>query len=230
MLFRSTILDQYGIDKAKIRTVRSAVDEEPYKFLEAEKEKRDLCKQLNLDPSLCLLGNASAFTHQKGHHTLIHSLRILEQKKLPFHCILAGNGFLLPEIKTLVGHLGLQHRVSFLGFIADVPKLLSGLDILAMPSNFEGLGTLILEGIYAQCAIVASRVGGIPEMISHGKRGFLSEKGNSREFAKFLEMMILDAGLRKDTNVKARAYVRKNFSLEQMVQGNIAVYRSIMDS
>ncbi len=100
-------------------------------------------------------------------------------------------------------------------------------DILSMPSNFEGLGTTILDAVYSDLPVVASNIGGIPEMIIDGKTGFLSEVGDFKTHASKLEELIADKKLRREISINAREHVDKNFSLENMVEGNNSLYKQL---
>ena len=79
--------------------------------------------------------------------------------------------------------MGLDHDVTFLGFVKEIPTLLTALDILAVPSRNEGLGTIILDGIHAGCCVCASHVGGIPEMIIDNETGKLLRRVLREQFA-----------------------------------------------
>ena len=96
-----------------------------------------------------------------------------------------------------------------------------------MPSNFEGLGTTILDAVYSDLPVVASNIGGIPEMIIDGKTGFLSEVGDFKTHASKLEELIADKKLRREISINAREHVDKNFSLENMVEGNNSLYKQL---
>ena len=97
-----------------------------------------------------------------------------------------------------------------------------------MPSNNEGLGTILIEGAHTRCALVGSNVGGISEIIHHAETGFLIKPGDARDLADRLEELIVNAQLREKIASAARDYVRANFSVEQMVRGNLEVYRELV--
>jgi glycosyltransferase involved in cell wall biosynthesis len=100
--------------------------------------------------------------------------------------------------------------------------------VLAIPSNFEGLGTVILEATHAGCAVAGTRVGGIPEVIKHGETGLLSEVGDAEGHAANLAQLIADPALRERLNAAARALVAREFSVGAMVGGNLAVYKELL--
>lgn len=218
------MLRDYGVSPQKIQIVRSAVDSRPYQIIDKKTSREGLLKKVGLNEEITLLGNASAFTHQKGHDVLLRSLVPLERAQLSFHCFLAGEGKLLSSMVELARELKLSHRVTFLGFIPDVPEFLSGLDILTMPSNNEGLGTLALDGMLARCCVVATRVGGLPEIVVHGQTGILVEKGSSDQLAVQLESLIRDKLKRQKLADSGYEFVREQFSYDHMVEGNLDLY------
>lgn len=225
----ANILRQYGVDPEKITTVPSAVDPSPYRLLDRSKERASLCQALAIDPSFALIGNASALTAQKGYEVLLRSLHELAQTERRFHCVIAGDGDLRARLEKMRIELGLEKYVSFLGWIKEVPEFLSALDILVMPSNFEGLGTLILDATYAGCAVIASDAGGIPEMIEHRKGGLISPVGNHKILAEHIKEAIQQPDLCRAFNAHARSHVEKHFSLAAMVNGNRRIYSQVLN-
>ena len=177
------ILMRYGVDKEKVISVPSAVDKKVYEGFERTHEKAKWCDRYGLDPKVPLIGQAAAMTDQKGYETLLASLAILRDQGQSFHCLVAGDGPLRGSLEKLRRSLGLEGCLNFIGWINEVPSFLSALDIFAMPSNFEGLGTAALDAIYAGCPVVASSVGGLKESIIHEQTGLLAEVKNAEEFA-----------------------------------------------
>jgi glycosyltransferase involved in cell wall biosynthesis len=213
-----------------VTVVPSAIDPQPYTMLDRQEERRKWLERLKLPPQTVLLGNASALTEQKGYKVLLLALAELKKKFTDFHCIIAGDGPLHDTLLRMVEELGLQGDVTFLGWIKEVPAFLTALDVLAMPSNYEGLGTISLEASYAGCAVCATAVGGLPEVVLHGKTGFLAEKGDHQGFAKHLYPLVTQAELRATLNKNAREHIEVHFGLAQMVEGNKRVYQSVLDS
>ena len=103
-------------------------------------------------------------------------------------------------------------------------------DILSMPSNFEGLGTTLLDAVYSDLPIVASKVGGIPEIVLDSETGLLSPVGDYKTHANKLEKLLLSEKLRTELSSNAFSHVEKHFSLENMVEGNLELYRSLAQS
>ena len=171
----ANVLVDYGVARDRIAVVRSAVDPARFTATNRPRHRAELLARLKLPDDTLLIGNASALTEQKGYDVLIAAVHHLASQGLPVHGVFAGEGELRRALEAQVVAAGLQRRVTFLGFVDDVSAFLQGLDFLAVPSNNEGLGTVILEGILAGCPVAATAVGGIPEIItSWGNRAQLS--------------------------------------------------------
>jgi glycosyltransferase involved in cell wall biosynthesis len=222
------ILVNAGVKSEKIVVVKSAVPNTPYLNLIKKDEKLKWANQLKINADSIWLGNASAIAHQKGYDIFLKALKILTEKNAKFHCLIAGTGPQEEEIKRLCNKLGLHNQVTFIGFTKEIPSFLSALDILAVPSNNEGLGTIILEGIHAGCAVIASEVGGIPEMIQHQKTGLLIPPGSPEKLAEGILELIASPTLRNNLIANAQILAKDSFSVEAMVKGNVEVYRSLL--
>jgi L-malate glycosyltransferase len=221
------ILINYGVKQEKISVAKSAYSDQVFPFSTKQEAKESLAKEFNFDPSVTLLGNASALTDQKDYPTLIKSLAVLKKKNVPFFCIIAGDGGLKSSLDKLINELSLNDCVKLIGFRNDVPRLLQAFDILTLTSKFEGLGTIMLDAINAGCCVVASKVGGIPEVVKHQETGLLSPVGGTESFAKNFEIVIKDKNLRTTLNESAKNLISKEFSAQKMVEGNLAVYNSL---
>ena len=222
------ILVQYGVSQEKTVTVPSAVDKDVYQAFDKEREKARWCAKFGLDPQVPLIGQAAAMTEQKGYPTLLDSLVVLKRMGFKFNCLVAGDGHLRNSLESLRVSLNLQDCLSFIGWIDEVPAFLSALDIFAMPSNFEGLGTAALDAIYAGCPVVASSVGGLKESIIHEHTGLLAQVKNSAEFAEQLARLLKDPEFGRKLNTQAKQHCDRNFSLDAMVEGNLKVYQELL--
>ena len=195
------MLTNYGVSPELIRTIPSAVDPKPYLKLDRTALKREFCREHRLAEDALIIGNASAFTAEKGYSHFIKSLPgVLASMSGGVHFVFGGDGPLLESMKKLVQELGIEKKVLFLGHVKDTPRLLSVFDILVVPSLNEGLGTILLEGAYAGCALIGSNVGGIPEVVIDKETGLLVNPGHVHDLTKKLLQMAGDKTLRDQTS------------------------------
>jgi glycosyltransferase involved in cell wall biosynthesis len=131
-------------------------------------------------------------------------------------------------LETIISQRGLADIISFTGFRNDLPQWMGGLDILAHPADKEGLGVSLLQASAAAVPIVASRAGGLPEAVADGVSGLLTPPGDPAALADALHRLLADADLRHRLGAAGRARILAEFSVDAMVEGNLAVYRQIL--
>ena len=226
------IMKDYGVSERKLSVVRSAVDNQFY--LKSDQLKDSMRSRLsdafNLDSAKKWVACAAAFTEQKGHMTLIKAWSNLPSElRSASLLILAGDGELLEDVRSFYEQNISDGSVVFLGWIDNVPDLLVSSDIFAMSSNWEGLGTILLEAAHARMPVCSTKVGGIPEIIEHQKTGLLSFPGDDKGFSKNLRTLLTDAELSKKYALALAKKALEEFSLDSMVSGNIAIYKKIME-
>ena len=226
--FIGQVLIDYGVNSNKVKIARSAVSAKAYEGLERSTCQAYWRQKLNLPANHVLIGNASALSPQKGYETLLQAAAVLKTKTPDFSILIAGDGGSRASLEKMSLQLKLEDHVHFVGFLKDVPQFLKSLDILAVPSNNEGLGTILLDGLLAGCSVVASRVGGIPEIIQNHQTGLLIEPGDFNKLAEHLESLIQQPELRGRLAQQGSEWVRREFSLDSMIQGNLKIYQEIL--
>ena len=223
------ILEVYGVPKAQIHTVRSAVDPSAFENVDPDAARDGLTQELGILRHPPIIGNVAYLTEQKGHDTLVRALGILKAKGIPFFAFIAGDGELRGRNEKLALELNLgANDLRFLGIRKDVPRLLAASDIFALSSNDEGLGTSLLDAVHSGCCLVATAVGGIPEIVRHEETGLLAKPRDAQGFAEQLERVLLDKALRQRLADQSQAFVREEFSLKKMVDGNLQNYRQLI--
>jgi glycosyltransferase involved in cell wall biosynthesis len=144
------------------------------------------------------------------------------------HLLLVGGHRLAPIVPELIEQLHLEDRVHRLGERQDVSTLLAATDIAVIASDREGAPLAVLEYMAAGCAIVATRVGGIPDMVREGVDALLVEPGNAAELAAAFRLLARDPALRKTLGDSAREREEREFSLEAVVRRTDELYRELL--
>lgn len=142
--------------------------------------------------------------------------------------VLVGDGRYRSQFEELTAKLSLGSRVKFLGERHDIPAVLAGLDITAVPSSSESLPNVILESMAAGVAVVAARVGGIPEIVEHEKTGLLTVPDNDLELASAIERFIKQPSLRRECAERAREYAASRFDWNQVSEEYENIYRDLI--
>ncbi len=181
-----------GIDPERIRVVPSGVN--PTLFDDASPVAP------HDEQSLLFVGRLHP---QKGVDTLIRAMADLPTAQLA----IAGDGPDRAQLERLAERLGVADRVRFLGFVAhdDVPALMRRADVFVMPSRYEELGTAIIEAMACGLPVVASRVGGIPNLVADGDTGLLTPPGDAPALAAALRRVLTEPGLAGKLGAEARA-------------------------
>lgn len=173
-----------------------------------------------------VIGTIGRLEEQKGHKYLLEALNQI--KTIPWILWVVGDGSLKTQLERLAKDLNMRERIIFLGARKNIPEILSGIDIFVMPSLWEGLGLAVLEAAAAGKPIVASRVGGIPEIINDGETGILVEPKNVKSLADGLEHVLLGVAEAKAMGERARKFVSENYGVERVAGDYEKLYRDLL--
>ncbi|CAH0345485.1 glycosyltransferase [Bacillus sp. CECT 9360] len=164
----------------------------------------------------------------KGHSYLLHALKDLKDTGHSFVCWIIGDGMFMDYLMKEVNSLDLTNEVLFLGKRDDVPALLSASDIVVLSSIHDTLPFSVMEGQMAGKPVVATNVGGIPDMIEHEVTGFLVKPGDSEPLTTYLSQLLHSAKLREEIGAAARQWAEKTWLLDRMVDKTVEIYEHTM--
>lgn len=208
---RDFLITQGHIAEEKIVVIRNAIDTRAFLALPAP--------SFGHTYKLLAIGR---LMEQKGHDVLIEALSGLHD--IPWELTIAGTGELLDDLSDLVTLHHLNDRVNFIGAVADVPALIAEHDVVVMPSRWEGIGLVVMEGMAAGRPVVASNVGGIPELIEHGKTGILVQPENPHALAEALAWVWEHQDAARAIGARAREHARLQCDIKEMVAQYERVY------
>ena len=146
------------------------------------------------------------------------------------HCVVMGEGEERSRLEDHIKRLHLENHISLVGFVADAYTYLLGLDIFALSSVKEGLPYALMEAMAAGLPVVASRVGGIPDLIDQNKNGRLSPPKNAHALRKNLGDLLFSASDRHNFGVQAAQTITTHYSLSQMIAKTGALYHELTPS
>jgi glycosyltransferase involved in cell wall biosynthesis len=213
-------LSEAGVKRGSIRLIHSGIDPEPFR-LAARDERRS-----NRSTVVAIV---AVLEERKGHRFLLDAARILKDSGRTIKYLLAGDGSHKAHLQQRVQMLGLQKEVSFLGFVKDIPNFLSSIDVLVLPSLYEGLGVAALEGMAAGKPVVGTRVGGLAELIVDGKTGLLVPPRDGPALAEAIEKLVEDPLMAHSMGQKGAERVLKNFTIEQTARQNEQYYYALLE-
>lgn len=219
-----------GVDADRITTVRSSKKTSGCSPTDKSKGREILSgiKDLSPDGSFYVVA-ASRLVPDKGLPTLIEAFRRLMRELPRCRLIIAGEGPLEKSLKISAKSLMESGHVAFLGFRKDVPELLLGADVFAIPSLSEGLGSTIIEAMMARTAVIGSLVEGIPELVRNQETGLTVAPGQSGELFEALLKLAEDDALRLQLADKALAWAEANCTPKTMVNKTYDVYARILE-
>jgi len=171
-----------------------------------------------------IVGVVGSLYGVKGHRYLLEAARQILEACPSAIFLIVGCGELEADLKAQAKRLGLDGRVRFLGFREDVGELLSLFDVFALPSLSEGLSLAILEAMAAGRPVVATNVGGNPELIVDGETGVLVPAGDVRNLAAAIARLLTDTAEARRLGENGMDRVKRCFALESMIEGYQAIY------
>jgi L-malate glycosyltransferase len=174
-----------------------------------------------------VVGNVAALVAHKGHHHLIDAAALVVRQVPDTRFVIVGDGELRRSLEEQVHHLHLERHVFLAGFRLDVLELTKGFDLFAMSSVSEGMCTALVDAMAASKAAVATRAGGIPDVMVDGETGFLVPPRDHHAMADRIVQLLKDDGLRARMGAAALARARERFTVERMVEGTAAVYERL---
>ncbi len=178
-------------------------------------------------PDAALLLHVSNFRPVKQVHRVIEAFAQI-QAKHPARLLLAGMGPERNAMKMLAQELGVESRVEFLGNQETVTDLMSIADLFLLPSTTESFGLAALEAMSCGVPVVASRVGGLPELIQHGENGYLCDATDSSAFSLASLELLRDPDLYKRFSEAARATAVDRFTIPKILPEYLELYESLL--
>ena len=214
------LLVEGGVRSERIRLIHSGIDPAPFGKGDAS----------TADAAPTVIGTVAVLEERKGHRFLLEAAALLKQQGHRLKYRLAGEGSERRRLRQLVLEKGLQEEVEFAGFVSDIPAFLSAIDIFALPSLYEGLGVAVLEAMAAGKAVVATRAGGLPELVDDTITGVLVPQQDSRALARAIETLIRQKALVRQMGARGRERVLRHFTMEQMAKKNEDYYYELLQA
>jgi len=207
-------IENEKIPAAKVMVIHNGVD------IDAFSNRKDaaLCRNsLGIEAGVPIIGIVARLAEVKDHATLFQACNILNEKKIDFRLVVIGDGPLKGKLITLSDSLGLQNKIIFTGARRDIPEFLNAMDIFVLSSISEGISLTLLEAMSCYLPIVATNVGGNPEVVIDGETGFLVPPQNAEALADKLMLLIREPDVRKRMGHAGRDRTVKFFSMQKAV-------------
>lgn len=174
-----------------------------------------------------VVGNVAALVPHKGQRYLVDAAHLVVQQMPDVRFIILGEGELRDHLEKQVHEHHLEKHVFLPGFRTDVLGCIKGFDVFVMSSVTEGLGTSLLDAMACARPIVATRAGGIPEIVEDGVNGLIVPPRDAHALARAIVQTLKDEDLRRRMGAAGLARVRERFSVDRMVAETASVYARV---
>jgi glycosyltransferase involved in cell wall biosynthesis len=213
-----------GVRADRISLVPSGVDPKRWLGGDGAKARADL----GVPAGAPLIGTLAHFGWHKSLETLIAAAEPIVAAVPEAWIAIVGEGDLRPLLEAERAKSRVKERVLLPGFRTNVADFLAAFDLFVMPSVMEGLCTAILDAFAVGVPVVASRAGGIPELVLHERTGLLVEPRRPEELARAIVRLLQDEPLRRRVVDGGRARLLERFTTDAMVDGTLRVYRELL--
>jgi glycosyltransferase involved in cell wall biosynthesis len=202
-------LQAMGLSPSKIHVVHNGIPATP----------ESIPKLRNVVPTIGIIGQVGTW---KGHDDLLKALGVLRSQNQSFHCMVFGQGDseYVEKLKTEAAALGIADRLSWPGYVSNTDDIYSGIDICVVPSRFEDpCPVTAIEASMRGLPVVATKRGGLPEIVADNETGFLVEAESPNELADRVGVLLKDGSLRHRFGQAGRRRALAKFTAEAMVDG-----------
>jgi len=214
-----------------ITTVHNGIDlqnfEKTIVHLTSQEKNKIRTHIFDAKPSDRIILSIATLHPRKGLNYLLEAMPTVLEKFPDAKLAIVGEGPQKKELEKIISRLKIDHRVLLLGYQEDIPKLLKCSEIFVLPSIKEAFGLVLLEALAAQTPIIATKVGGIPEIVQHMKTALLVEPGNSQELTDALSELLRNSALSQKIAFVGYHHV-KEFSAQAMAEKTERVYDKVL--
>ncbi len=211
---------------AKSRVIPNGVDTASFAGASAGRER--VRAELGVLPAEFLWLAVGRLWEQKDYPTLLKAFRPLAAA--PARLAIAGRGPLLDDLKLQAQQLGIGEAVTFLGVRHDIPALLSAADGFVLSSAWEGMPNVVMEALAAALPVVATRVGGVPELVETGKSGFVVAPRDPHALSQAMQqLMSLPRERLKEMGRRGRQHIAEHYGMDSMAARWISLFEELLN-
>ncbi|MGH7307127.1 MAG: glycosyltransferase [Candidatus Rokuibacteriota bacterium] len=198
------------------------------RFMSAEAERGSLRREQGFSSRDLLVGIVARLVPVKMHEVFLRSAAEVSRRLPESRFVVVGDGERRAELETLARSLGLGGRVRFLGWRADLDRIYADLDVVVLTSRNEGSPVSLIEAMAAARPVVATRVGGVPDLVDHGVSGLLAPPGDAAAVAEAIVALLGDDDRRRRLGEAGRKRVYPAFSAQRLVADIDRLYSDLV--
>lgn len=218
-----------GIGKlSQYKSIPSGIDLKRFDYNNIYPLRNEVRRSLGLCDDDFIIGNIGRIAPIKGHEYLIRSATEVISKIPNAKFMIVGDGPIRSKMEELASQLKISDKVIFTGIRMDIPECLSVMDLFVLPSLNEGMGRALVEAMAMRVPVIASNIGGIPEVIVDGETGLLVPSKNSEVLAKAIIRLSKDKKLAEKLSQAGYEKAHLDFGIETMVNNISSVYQEMI--
>ena len=215
-----------GLPRDKVITLYNGVDISRFKNMDATQTAK-LKQALQLPLHGKIIITVAVLREPKGIQFMIRALPTIIEQCPDVHYLIVGDGVHRPALSDLVAALAIKNHVTFAGHRTDIPELLGCCDIFVLPTLKDALPTVVIEALAAEKPIIASDVGGVPEIIENGVNGLLVEPGDPSKLTEACLRLLKDTELTKHIILAGSETVQKRFNIDLQIEQLSRMYEEL---
>ncbi len=192
------------------------------------RERDEVRKELNIDDETLAVTIIGRLSPEKGHEMFFKAIANVIKEGKKVHAIVVGGGQEHDNLQNLIKELKIENSCSFVGHVRDTANYFNAADIQVMPSTTEGMPNAALEGMHMSLPLIATKVGGIPEVVIDEETGILIPSGDVIALTKSLLRLVNDVTIRESMGKKGKERVRQNFNPHVRAERILALYENVL--
>jgi glycosyltransferase involved in cell wall biosynthesis len=216
-----------GVRSSRFWVVHNSVSLNDHVDIECEKTRRDVLERLGIPGDSMLIVTAGRLSPEKGHRYLVDAISRLNKCNGAYF-VFCGSGACQAELEEKARDADVSEKCRFPGFRRDLQEIFRVMDLLVLPSLTEGLPNVVLEAFACKKPVIASAVGGVPEIVQDGINGVLVPPGDPDSLAKAISSFITSPDQFKHFGEAGYAKVRQNFTFELQTQRLESIYSELL--
>jgi glycosyltransferase involved in cell wall biosynthesis len=219
---------RFGVSPGNVVRVDNSIDHR--QFVISDNVSRRIREELGIQPDAPVVGTISRLSDEKNIELILEAFARFSSEAPDARLLIVGEGRHRPALESRVRRLGMDDAVMFLGSRRDVPELLSIMNVFVLASRREGLPMVILEAMAAARPVIATPVGAIPTVLTHGESGVLIEGRDPEELTARIRHFVEDPAAGRAVGSKARQVVEDRFSIRRMGDDYLRMYTEALSA
>ncbi len=217
-------LQKLGIKKIPFWVVHNGVEVKAFKRSQSKVFKNQLTKELKIEGDYLLAASVGRLSPEKGHRFLLEAIQNLDPKYSNIYFLICGDGVLKEALISMADKSGIMDKLRFIGFRSDMDKIYQIIDFLVLPSLTEGLPNVVLEAFSYSKPVVATNVGGVPEIVEDRINGIIVKPASPDEIKTAIEFISEDASRRETFGNAGLEKVKNKFTFDAQTNELVTIY------